>query len=131
MMLGHTKLLALGCVVLCACSSASMPSVNEFASEDIARKGEGAAVVINGYLKYDSHARQLWSSRSAMRQDLTSRCVTLVNTATNHDILKKMSGKYIQVVGKLKQDVLAGHVDLGACNKVGIEVDSVSLVKSR
>lgn len=80
---------------------------------------------ISGYLRFNSHARQLWDDVAALRENEASKCVTLINTSPFETALRNLNNSYIEVEGFPVGDVLSGQVDFGACNRVGFYVRSV------
>jgi hypothetical protein len=96
-----------------------------FALSNILQRPEGSSVVVMGYLIYESHARQLWSSHHAYKQEDERKCLTLIGTLPHHDALSSNNRRLVKITGKLRNDVTSGYIDLGACNKTGIEIISV------
>lgn len=107
----------------CSTNDPSMP-VEPSTSKSFQQPG-GSVISINGYLVYGSHARQLWSSKAARKLVDTPQCLTLVNTSSHHRVLTSLNGKTVRISGTVRDDVTSGYIDLGSCNKRGIEVISV------
>ena len=80
---------------------------------------------ISGYLRFGSHARQLWNDQQAFDGNDASKCVTLINTLPHEDRLRGLDGTRVEVRGFPVQDVLSGRADFGACNRVGFYVRNV------
>jgi hypothetical protein len=81
--------------------------------------------VISGYLRFDSHSRQLWDDASALRANEISKCVTLINTMAFEPALRNLDSSFVEIEGFPVEDVLSGRIDVGACNRVGFYVRSV------
>jgi hypothetical protein len=113
---------------LVACAG-GQGSENKFHADRLGLGEDGSTVSLDGYLQYGSHARQLWSSKSAQKRGDFSQCVTLIGTARLHNRIIEMSGQIVHVEGKMRRDVLEGYVDFGACNKVGVEVTDIRLAR--
>lgn len=110
---------------LCGCQGGEEFKTARLSSSQALLQAEGSMTSFAGYLVYESHARQLWRSKSAYKNGDTESCITLVNTSTHHKILTDHNRKIVRIIGKLRHDVTRGYVDLGACNKTGVEVTSV------
>ena len=80
---------------------------------------------ISGYLRFDSHSRQLWDDADALHENDASKCVTLINTSSFETDLRNLDNSYVEIEGFPVADVLSGRVDFGACNRVGFYVRSV------
>lgn len=86
---------------------------------------EGTRVRANGYLIFESHARQLWSSEDSFRRGNVEHCFTLINTRPHERVLTERSRLVVRITGRTFRDVLTGNVDFGACSERGLYVDAV------
>lgn len=122
-----TRLLSLGIALaaLCNCAAARSRTQDTMSTTEAARAEEGRLVTVRGYLVFGSHARQLWHSKRARRRGMTSSCLTLVETGKHRQTLSRNSNKVIIITGRMRRDVTTGVVDYGACNQVGIAVETV------
>lgn len=120
-------LIAIGWGALCGCMNAGPnPSTPLPVSEALGAQ-EDRRVVVKGYLVFGSHARHLWRSEKAFRRGKVSSCLTLVETGPHRDVLTRNSNRLVVVTGRVRRDVTSGFVDYGACSKMGIAIESVSV----
>jgi hypothetical protein len=89
---------------------------------------DGASVRVRGYLVLRSSARHLWSDPSMIERGLSeSECITLLNTDRHFTGTANLR-QYATITGVFRTNVLgSGIVDLGACNRSGIDITSVDL----
>jgi hypothetical protein len=120
-----------GCVALLAlqgCSelpSASLPDPTFRRLVDAAEQFDGQEVEVAGLLLLGPESRQLWITRDAYDHptDARRQCLTLTNTRS---VIKRDSVlAEVTVRGVFKKDIIAGMVDLAACNELGISLLSV------
>jgi hypothetical protein len=119
-------LVAFSALVLSACS-ASRAQYSISPSDVVRAQPANFAAIrtISGYLRFDSHSRQLWDDELALRNSDTSKCVTLINTQPHEDDLRSLNNSRVVIGGFPVEDVLSGRADFGACNRVGFYVRSV------
>lgn len=110
---------ATGCV-----SSANIVS-GAVSPHQVASFVDGSLVSVRGFLVFDSHARQLWSSRRDERNNNIQNCITLVNTGQYQQLLSNYSRSYVTISGRMAADVTTGYFDVGACGQTGLLVESV------
>lgn len=119
-------LVAFSALVLSACSASRAQS--SISPSDVVRAQPAnfsAIRTVSGYLRYGSHSRQLWDDERALRNSDTSKCVTLINTQPHEDDLRSLNNSRVEIGGFPVADVLSGHADFGACNRVGFYVRNV------
>lgn len=112
-------------ILLSGCSPNEGQQRAKFSLSQMRNQSVDSVTSITGYLIYESHARQLWSSKYFYKKGDTEQCLTLIATSSHHRILTSYNRRIVRINGKLNDDVTTGYVDLGACNKFGIEVISV------
>jgi hypothetical protein len=112
-------------LVLCGCVAATPRGEAVLMPGEVGRAEEGATVKVRGYLVFGSHARQLWLSERAARNNDIEDCVTLVNTLPLREQLTQSSRRIVTITGRAFRDVLTGRVDIGACSPVGLLVERV------
>lgn len=84
---------------------------------------DGQAVYVRGYLKFRSHARQLWNSNSK-GSGRSYLCVTLVNTNPYEPALRFFDGQVVVVEGIVRKDGNKNYIDYGACGDTVLELSS-------
>lgn len=123
---GMHMLVAFSALVLSACSASRAQS--SISPSDVVRAQPAnfsAINTISGYLRFGSHARQLWDNEQALLNNDASKCVTLINTQPHEDDLRSLDSSRVAIGGFPVADVLSGYADFGACNRVGFYVRSV------
>lgn len=111
--------------VLCGCVTAQPNPSGTWSVVEAAGAEESRLVVVRGYLVFGSHARQLWLSKKAFGRGKISSCLTLVETGPHREALTRNSNRVVIVTGRVRRDVTTGFVDYGACDKVGIAIESL------
>lgn len=112
-------------LISAGCASSGRAETDVLKPHKVGGLDDGADVRVKGYLAFEFHARQLWSSKADARRNNILRCVTLVGTRPHQEVLKRKSGSITTIRGKAYKDVTTGHYDVGACNRVGVLVEAV------
>lgn len=81
--------------------------------------------MVSGYLRFDSHSRQLWDNAAALHKNNVVKCITLINTSPFEAALRRLDKSRVEIKGFAVEDVLADRIDFGACNKKGFYVKGV------
>lgn len=89
---------------------------------------DGNRLEVSGYMVADFEDRGIWDNEYAYKKyNSESSCVSLLIPNNMLDEMKKRSGSYVVINGKLVGDLrLRGTVVFGMCNFVGIEVQGIN-----
>ena len=110
---------------LSTCATPQKGGLQTFDAADVTHMRDGDVVRARGYLVFESHARQLWSSPDAYKSGDFTHCITLIDTQPHQRELSAKNRTFVTVTGRVRADVISGYVDLGACNRAGVTIERI------
>ncbi len=99
-------------------------------SEVIRNTMVGTSLNVSGYLRFSSHERQLWTSKSSYENGIFEKdCLTLLNTGAFRTQLFDLHGQKVTLHGTVRNTTDERIVDLGSCGNFALVVSRIKFAK--